>query len=357
MKFFVVVSVLFCCALYCQADIKVSHYRNDEKHIAKELDVNNVPIDPACKFRTVWENVRLNGVTRSDVPNSLLEHITIIKFHYAGAWIAWTDKDGYHEPSKEHYVPWTHFPDEIRNYYAAYYFKEWDGLKTKRSFFLRTAQLDPKAKKYKNRRGSHILRRASSGVLCRALLNNVYIPYSELPLDVRTQCGFYENESYIPAMPVLEKKISSLNDKILFVESNNVRVLRRFKEGSLVRITIKINGRNSFYNIFINKFKGNLEPNHKSDLHVFKEAIFEKICVKCKLSDHLTEKFFNFMFDRQSRTPCPIMTHEYAFIKKGTQKVGRITVNSYQYLPDYDQKFPKDSVRLLGNKNIPKREE
>ena len=348
MKFVIVLSCFVLCNLLCLANQQISHYRNDEKHIAQELDINNVPIDPECKFKTVWDNVRLSGISRSEVPNSVLKHITIVKFHYAGAWIAWTDEKGYHEPSPESYIPWNNFPPEIKEYYKPYYFGNWNGLRSKISFFLRTAQIDPRLKKYRKKRGNLILRRATSGVLCRELFNNVYIPYSELSLPIRTLCGYYENEAYIPSMAVLKKKTSTINDATVYVPANGLRIIRRFTDGDLVRITLDLNTPHIYHHVFIHKFKGQILPNHTSDLHIFKESVYENVCVKCKLSDHSHDKFFNFMFDRQSRNPCPVLTREYALIRKGTQKVGRNVVNAYQYLPDYDQKFPKDSQRSLN---------
>ena len=351
--FIVIISGFF--VLCCNAE-QHSPYKNDEKHIAKEVDINNVPVDPACKFQTVWSDVRLSGITRSEIPNSTLKYITVIKFNYAGAWIAWSDDKGYHEPSKESYVPWKNFPSAIKEYYEQFYLPDWKGLRSKTAFPLRTAQIDPRARKYQKKRGNYIERRAASGVLCRALFNNVFIPYSELPLDIRTKCGFYENESYIPEMPVLEKQISTLKDDILFVPANGFRIVRRYREGVHARVMLTFDGTGRYTDIFVQKIKGRINPNHSSDLHFFKDTKDHKVCTKCGLSDHLTEKFFNFMFDRQIRNACPVAHREYAFIKKGTQRVGRITMNSYQYLPDYDQKFPKDSKRLLGNKKIPVRQ-
>lgn len=355
---FILSGILLLSVLYVYADAKqLSPYKNNEKHIAKEVDVNNVPVDPACKFQTVWDNVKFNGASRSEIPNTPLKHITVVKFNYSGAWIAWSDENGYHESSKENFVAWKNFPDKIKEYYEKIYMPKWKPFKAKKPFSLRTAQIDPKAKKYQKKTGVFIQKRAVSGVLCRALMNNVFIPYSELPVEIRTLCGFYENEAYIPAMPVLEKKISNYNDNILFVPSNCLKTARRFKEGNQVRVWLEADKPGKFKYIFIQKYRGRMVPNHKSDLHIFKDSVDGRTCIKCKLSDYMNNKFFNFMFDRQSRTPCNVPHYEYALIKKGTQKIGKITVNSYQYLPDYDKKYPPDSIRLLGKLKVPKKTE
>lgn len=339
MKIAIVIFSLVFFNIFCFADSELSFFKNDEKHIAAKVDVNNVPIDPACKIKTVWQDVRLVSRGGSIIPSTTLKNITVVKFHFAGAWIAWTDENGYHEPYNENFIPWRNFPDEIKKYYEKFYLPDWKIYKSKKAFFMRSAQIDPHMKKHKDKRGTVIQKRSMSGVICRTLYNNVFIPYSELPLDVRTKCGFYENESYIPTMPVLAQKASTLKDNVLFVPYSGVRIVRRFKEGDLVRVTMISGYVSKNYNIFVQKYQGRMTPNHKSDLHLFKKNGSENICTKCKLSDHINDKFLNFMFDRQSRTPCPVKTNEYAFVRKGTQKVGKNTINSYQYLPDFDEKY------------------
>lgn len=355
MKFLIVTFSVFCCMAYCHAKEKVTGYRNNEKHIAKEVDVNNVPVDPACKFKTVWENVRLRNVYTTSIPTNNLKYVTIVKFHYAGAWIAWTDEKGYHEPLLVKHIAWTCFPEEIRKYYEKYTLPDWNEVKVKKAFSLRTAQINPVLKRYKDKTGKHIERRSVNGVVCRSLLRSVYFPYSELPLDMRTQCGYYENESYIQSMPVLDKKIPSLSDNILFIQPYGFRIIRRMKDGFVASVSLSRHTRGNYKKIFVQNFKGRLVPNHRSDLHIFEMNGSEKRCENCKLSDHLTERFYNYMFDRQSRTPCSVTKMEYAFVKKGTKKIGNETLNSYVFIPDFDKKYPKDSVRMLGNKKIPQR--
>lgn len=324
-----------------------SRYKNNEQHIATKVDINGVPVDPQCKMKMVWDNVRLSGVTRVDIPNSVIKHMTVVKFHYAGAWIAWTDEKGYHEPTEDRYIPWKNFPKEIRDYYARYYLPEWDGLKVKKPFTIRTPQYDSRGREIPPKPGFFIRRRAASGVLCREVFNNVYIPYSELPLDVRTLCGFYENEAYIPETPVMVRGEMSFDDPIIYVAPNRFRIVRRFTDGYHVVIRIPSGSKLAVKSIFLKKYKGRLVPNHKSDLHIFDESQIEKKCIKCGLSDHNSRRYFNYMFDRQVRVPCPVLSQEYAIIRQGEQKVGRSMLPAYVYQADFDVKHPKDSKVLL----------
>lgn len=324
-----------------------SRYRNNEDHTTDKLDENNVPIDPDCNFRTLWKNVRLNAVARADIPNRTLEKMTVVKFHWAGAWIAWTDKDGYHEPTKEDYIPWKNFPVEISGYYARYCFPEWKReVRASRPFTLRTPQYTKNGKLIKRKYGTLIKRRGVTGLLCPEVSNNVYVPFSEFPPHVRELVGFWENESYVPDMPVLEKMPPSLSDDILFLYAREFRIVRRYLDGIWAQATFYDGQKTVKKDIFIGKVRGRLRPNHKSDLHTMKDSTFQKECTKCDLSDHTSGKYFNYMYDRQVRSACPVKHDEYALKKVGLKKIGRKTMPKYEFIKDYDKNNDPDSVRL-----------
>ena len=312
-------------------------YKNDEEHIAEKVDENNVPIDPACKIKLTWKNVKLSSVQRG-----VLKTITIVKFSPAGAWIAWRDEKGYHETIGDRYIQWRSFPKDIKTYYENIYKPNWKVYKSKTAFGLRTPP--KKDSKMNGKKGTVIKSRSGKGLLCREISGNIFIPYSEFPLDVRTACGYYENEAYIPSVPILERKNPTLEDEILFIRPNDVSGLRKIKGGSwILKVKIEKDGRIVRDNILIEPFKGRFAPNHKSDLHIFRSSRELRECIKCKLSDHVNKIFFNFMFDRQSRTPCQKTHSEYALRKKGEKQIGKFKFQIYEYDVNYDKNNPSDS--------------
>lgn len=324
-----------------------SQYRNNEDHRTYKLDENNIPIDHKCRFKTLWRNVRLSAVTKADIPNRVLGKITIVKFHWAGAWIAWTDKDGYHEPTKDDYIPWRNFPNEISDYYAQYCMPHWKReVRASYPFTLRTPQYGKNGRLIQRKYGTLIKRRGITGLLCPEISNNVYVPFSEFPPLVRELVGFWENESYIEDMPLLEKTPPSLNDDILLISAREFRIVRRFLDGVRAQVIFHDGQKTVTKDIFITKVKGRIRPNHKSDLHIMENNKFHKICNKCDLSDHTSGKYFNYMYDRQIRSACPVKHEEYAFKKIGTKKIGRIIMPKYEYVRDFDKNNDPDSVRL-----------
>lgn len=340
--------ILFAAVVYAAPGNR-SGYVNNEMHRANKLDENNVPIDPGIAMQTLWRNVRINGVTKAGIPNVTLEKITVVKFHWAGAWIAWTDKNGYHEPTKDDYIPWKNFPPEISDYYAQFCLPEWKReMRVKTPFTLRTPQYHRNGKLMEKKYGHLIKRRGVTGLLCPEVSNNVYVPFSEFPLYVRTIVGFWENESYIPEMPVLEKTPPSIDDDVIFVASSDLNTLRVFNDGTLYKMSFFDGQKTVKQDVFVKRGKkrGRLVPNHQSDLHVFKENHSARVCTKCNLSDHISDKYFNYMFDRQVRNACPVKHKEFAMVKKGTKKVGNRKVPMYQIDADYDKKNDPDSVRL-----------
>ena len=351
-KFAVIVLFLSFCLYAAAAHNDKSWYKNNEKHIAKNLDENGVPIDPDCKFQTLWENVTMNKVaSRANIPNKF-EKMTVVKFHYAGAWVAWSDEKGYHEPLVANYIPWSNFPDEISEYYAKYCFpkKKIKNLKIKQSFTLRTPQYDRHGKLVKMRHGNIIKARGITGLLCPEISNNVYVPYSDFPPLVRKEVGFWENEAYIPSMPVLERKAVDFNKTMLFLSTSELTRLKTFSNGYWVRASYYVGKKLEKKDFFIKKFKGRLKPNHKSDLHTFKEIEYHKVCTKCDLSDHTSPKYFNYMFDRQCRNACQVKHDVYALKKSGTQKVGIKILPAYEFDVDYSANNPPDSELVKQGK-------
>ena len=340
-------AVLLLCCMFAAVFGFQSGYVNNEDHTTNKLDANNVPIDPDAPFKTLWRNVRLSAVAKADIPQKTLEKMTVVKFHWAGAWIAWTDKDGYHEPTKADYIPWKNFPVEISAYYARYCRPEWKReIRVARPFTLRTPQYGRNGKLLVKKYGTIIKRRGVSGLLCPEISNNVYVPFSEFPPDIRELVGFWENEAYDPDMPVLERIPSSIDDDILMLTDSEIRIVRKFLDGMRVQATFFDGQKVVKKEIFISKIKGRMRPNHKSDLHLMKENKSHKICVKCDLSDHTSDKYFNYMYDRQVRTACPVKHDEYALKKVGVKKIGRVTMPRYEYIKDYDKHNDPDSVRL-----------
>jgi hypothetical protein len=282
-----------CFNVYCAEDENLSLYKNDEEHIAKKVDANNVPIDPACKLKLVWDNVKIHGNIRTAVPKNAIKKLTIVKFNFAGAWIAWTDDRGYHELTDNNYIPWRNFPEEIRSYYAKHCLPEWKIQKIKTPFSLRSPQFTRSGKELSRKKGSTVRRRTSIGLLCPEITRNVFVPFSEFPLEVRTQCGYYENESYIPEVPLMTRGAVSLDDPVLFLPANSLAFKQRFRDGSrMARITLKKEGKTVFKDIVIEPFKGSARANHNSDLHVFKESKVEKKCIKCEKTLAKYEKMF-----------------------------------------------------------------
>lgn len=344
---------LFCSSVVLSADIGKSPYKNNEKHTANAVDVNYIPIDKACKLQMLWHDVQLKDISRIGVPNNVIKNMTVVKFNFLGAWIAWYDGKTYNEVTGD-YIPWRCFPDEIKEHFESAVMPDFKTYKSKKAFSLRTPQTyrgkvvnTPKTAKVINHR-------SGGGLRCVELRKNIYIPFSEFPPEIRTACGFYENQSYIPSMPQMERGDITLKDKILYLypSANNFRQLRRFKEGYLCKVTFIQQGKTSRNDIFIKLSKGRIEPNHKSDLHTFNETENGRICTKCNLSDHLNDKYFNFMFDRQSRMPCSIKHKEYAFVRSGNMKVGRRTLQAYEYFQDFDKKYPSDSEILWKKAKI-----
>ena len=197
-----------------------------------------------------------------------------------------------------------------------------------------------------------IKRRGVTGLLCPEISNNVYVPFSEFPSDIRELVGFWENEAYIPEMPVLERAPSSTDDDILFLNAGEFRVVRRFYDGIRARAEFFDGQKIVKKDIFITKTKSTLRPNHLSDLHLMRDNLFHKVCTKCDLSDHSSEKYFNYMYDRQVRTACPVKHKEYALKKVGTKKIGREVIPKYEYIKDYDKNNDPDSVRLQKEASV-----
>lgn len=329
-----------------------SLYKNNEKHIAKSLDENGVPIDPECPFKTLWHDVELAiTVSRANIPKKF-EKMTVVRFHHAGAWIAWTDAEGYHESLQANYIAWRNFPEEIRLYYAKFCFPK---MKIKDmlimpSFTLRTPQYNRRGELIVRHSGTVINDRGITGLLCKEISNNVFVPFSEFPPHVRKKVGFWENEAYIPSMPVIEQKTVNFNSQLLFLSENELKVVKTYKNGYWVRAEYSVGLKVEKKDFFIKKFKGKLRPNHESDLHTFQETEYRKVCSKCDLSDHSSAKYFNYMFDRQCRNACQVKHKVYVLKRSGTQKVGKKTYPAYEYDADYSANNPPDSELVKQGK-------
>ncbi len=321
-------------------------YRNNEKHIATTLDPNGVPIDPKCKFKTVWNNILLSGSFAAKVPGRLAS-LTIIKFHYAGAWIAYIDQNGkYHEMlDDDTFIPWESFPTEMQDYYRTFsksHIKGADWNKVyKPPFKLRTPpRMNEKATK-KHRMTSLVDKRRTSGLLCKHLKNNVYIPYSEFPPHVREDTGYYENECYIPNSPIMEYILNDVNDAIIRVpkvQLEKARVLQYLKDGWIISVRFLENGKVIQKKIIFIKGKfpsiQKLKYNHESNLHVFEQSQNDKHCLKCGISDHYgtSKEYFNYMWERQIRTPCNVIHLEISLKKLPDRKIRGISYPVYEYI-------------------------
>ncbi len=328
-------------------DENISLYKNNEDHAAKKVDANNVPVDPANKLKMIWDNVRFKSVNHSGIPRGGIKKLTIVKFNYIGAWIAWVDEKGYHEITGDRCIPWRSFPEDIRKYYAKHYMPEWKMFKNKTPFTLRTPHFSRNGNELKKKKGAVIRKRSAGGLLCTEISHSI-VPFSEFPPEVRQKCGFYQNEAYIPEVPVMIRTEVTFDDPVLFVHPTNIKFKRKLKNGVwMASISLRNEGKTVIKDVFIEPFKGYPRPNHKSDLHVFKESKDEKKCSKCGLSDRLNDRYFNFMFDRQCRTGCSKVTVEYALNKKEDKKIGRLTLPAYELDVEYDKKNPADSKVLM----------